>query len=249
MCGPHIVYSQICTYNHTYAHTYNIHQGRYGFIQTYMHTLQLTCVYPIHTRQPHRHANIPTCILLYGTYIHTCIHIHTYIHNGMFINTICTHVCKYWYRCTYTFTHTQNAQDERPDGHTCMTKQFIYSYMPDATTSSVCPSIQLRRTQLAIHTLPAITNTPHMHSKPSATCHYSQILKRREALEHARRQRRDLVVIKIPAQAHTQGEGGEAAASRSRAVHLDALRMQERLVASGLQARRICMLPRYVICT
>ncbi len=83
----------------------------------------------------------------------------------------------------------------------------------------------LRPTQLAIHTLPAITNTSHMHSKPSATCHYSQHLKWREALEHALRQRRDLVVDEVPAQAHTQGESGEVAASHAHvcAVHHDAL--------------------------
>jgi hypothetical protein len=239
----HCIFTNMYIQSHVCTHIQ--HTPRQVWIHTNIHAHASTYVrIPYSHRQSHRHANIPTCILLYGTYIHACIRTYT-----MVCLSNKTPSCKYWYICTYIFTHTQNAQDERPDGHKCMTKQFIYSYMPDATTSSVCPSIQLRRTQLAIHTLPAITNTPHMHSKPSATCHYSQILKRREALEHARRQRRDLVVIKIPAQAHTQGEGGEAAASRSRAVHLDALRMQERLVASGLQARRICMLPRYVICT
>ncbi len=88
--------------------------------------------------------------------------------------------------------------------------------------------------QLAMHTLPAITNMPptHMHTKPSATCHcYSQIPKRREALEHAHRQRRDLIVAETPAQAHTHthtytqtlGQSGYAAGSRVRAVHRDAL--------------------------
>ncbi len=50
-----------------------------------------------------------------------------------------------------------------------------------------------------------ITDMPptHMHTKLSATCHcYSQHVKRREALEHARRQRRDLIVAENPAQAH-----------------------------------------------
>ena len=42
--------------------------------------------------------------------------------------------------------------------------------------------------------------------KPSATCSYSQALKRREALEHAHRQRRDLIAKEIPAQAHTGWE-------------------------------------------
>ncbi len=46
---------------------------------------------------------------------------------------------------------------------------------------------------------------PAMHTKPSATCHcYSQALNRREALEHAHRQRRDLIVAEPPAQAHAQ---------------------------------------------
>ncbi len=78
--------------------------------------------------------------------------------------------------------------------------------MPDAT-SSVCARSHLTRTQLAIHTLPVITNTSHMHSKPSATCHYSQNFKRREALEHALRKCRDLVAGENPdthTHTHTQ---------------------------------------------
>jgi hypothetical protein len=82
--------------------------------------------------------------------------------------------------CIHVFTHTQH------------------------TLHTVCARSHLTRTQLAIHTLPAITHTSHMHSKPSATCHCSQRLKRRETLEYALRQRRDLVDLEIPAQAHTQ---------------------------------------------
>ena len=124
----------------------------------------------------HTHSNIPpcVCVYIYPKHMHTCFHTHT--------------------------THT--AHSGRPHGHTCMTTHVLPGYMPGAT-SSVCARSHLTRTQLAIHTLPAITHTSHMHSKPSATCHYSQHLKRREALEHALRQRRDLVVAEIPAQTHT----------------------------------------------
>ncbi len=106
----------------------------------------------------------------------------------------------------YSHTHTTHtAHSGRPHGHTCMTTHVLPGFMPGAT-SSVCARSHLTRTQLAIHTLPAITHTSHMHSKPSATCHYSQPLKRREALEHALRQRRDLVAVETPAQALTQGQ-------------------------------------------
>ncbi len=111
----------------------------------------------------------------------------------------------------YMFVHAHQFEntDHGMLHHTCMITHFISGYMPGAT-SSVCARSHLTRTQLAIHTLPAITHTSHMQSKPSATCHYSQPLKRREALEHALRQRRDLVEAEIPAQAHThariQGE-------------------------------------------
>ncbi len=71
------------------------------------------------------------------------------------------------------------------------------------------PNIQRMRSQpsdaysACSNTLSAITHTSHMHSKPSATCHFSQRLKRREALEHALRQHRDLVVAEKPGQTRT----------------------------------------------
>ncbi len=130
--------------------------------------------------------------------------------------------------CIYTNTHrhifTHTAHSGRPHGHTCVTTHVLPSYMP-GTTPCVCARSHLTRTQLAIHTLPVITHTSHMHSQPSATCHYSQPFKRREALKHALRQRRDLVAVEIPAQAHTQGESGEvdALCTSARETRVDAL--------------------------
>jgi hypothetical protein len=92
-----------------------------------------------------------------------------------------------------------------------------------------------------VHTLPSITNMPltHMHTEPSATCHcYSQHLKRREALEHALRQRRDLIAAETPAQTHythTQtGESGDAAGCLMRARSAS-----WRLVSNGMHARMV----------
>ena len=106
------------------------------------------------------------------------------------------------------FSHTHNThctQRTTPWPHMHDHTHVLPCYMPGAT-SSVCARSHLSRTQLAICTLPTITHASHMHTKPSATCHYSQILKRREALEQAVRQRRDLVAVEIPAQAHTHSE-------------------------------------------
>ena len=61
-----------------------------------------------------------------------------------------------------------------------------------------------------------------IHNKQAATCQLSHLFKQREVVEHALRQRRDLVAEEVAAQAHTQGEIGEAAASCMRTVHRDA---------------------------
>jgi hypothetical protein len=137
--------------------------------------------------------------------------------------------------CIHVFTRTHTlhtAHSGRSHGHTCMTTCVIPGCMPGAT-SSVCARSHLTRTQLAICTLPAITHTSHMHTKPSATCHYSQPLKRREALEHALRQRRDLVAVQIPGQAHMQGEHVCAQCVWTRSL-------RSMLVAHVCAKRRIC---------
>jgi hypothetical protein len=142
-----------------------------------------------------------TCMCVY---IYVCmyvyINIHTHIH--MQVMRICTH------------RHTAHS---RPHGRTYTRTHLISDYMPDARFN-VCACSHLRRIQLAIHTLPAMTNTSHMHTKPSATCHYSQPTKRREVLEHALRQTRDLVVVETPAQAHTGWEWWSGCLTRARSA-------------------------------
>jgi hypothetical protein len=122
--------------------------------------------------------------------------------------------------CFHTHT-TQTAHSGRPHGHTCMITHVIPGYMLGAT-SSVCARSHLTRTQLAMHTLPAITHMSHMHSKPSATCQYSQLSKQREALEHVRRQRRDLVAAEMPAQAHTHLQPSIRIISNNEYIHTHA---------------------------
>jgi hypothetical protein len=98
------------------------------------------------------------------------------------------------------------------NAYTHIGAHFVCEHMQDASFHA-CACSYLTCIQPAIHTLPAMTNMSHMPSKSPATCHYSQIFKGREALEHALRQRRDLVNLEIAAQGHRHGENGEAAAS------------------------------------
>jgi hypothetical protein len=187
---------------------------------------------------------------------------HAYEHVCMYYVRICTSICKctgtcmciciYMYACAAYFhysvheiyiyiyntcSHASTFVYEGGSHNTShMYRPFTSCYMPGAT-SSVCARSHLTRTQLAIHTLPAITHTSHMHTKPSATCHYSQHLKRREALEHALRQRRDLVVVEKPAQAHThahtKGEHVRVLCGLTRSL-------RSMLVAHVCAKRRIC---------
>jgi hypothetical protein len=125
------------------------------------------------------------------------------------------HIYIYIYIYIYTYIHTHCAKTIAV--HTHEHTHNAWLYMPDARFN-VCARSHLRRIQLAIHTLPAMTNTSHMHTKPSATCHYSQMIKRREALEHACRQRRDLIAMEQPAHAHTGWEWWSGCLTRARSA-------------------------------
>ncbi len=122
---------------------------------------------------------------------------------------------------------------------------IIYTYTHNAfrlnarrNTQSMCSQPSEAYSACNTHTA-CITNTSHMHSKPSATCHYSQLLKRREALEHALRQRRDLVAVEVPAQAHKEGESGEVAASHTHVQCIMTRSLRSMLVAHVCDERHI----------
>ncbi len=105
-----------------------------------------------------------------------------------------------------------------------------------------------------IHTASHGKHVPHTHSKQPTTCHYSQLLKWREALEHALRQRRDRIPAEISAQTrthtHTQCEGlWSCSLTRAFQSLLPMARMHEWLVPRTRTRTQPCMYALYVLDT
>jgi hypothetical protein len=186
----------------------------YRCMHTYIHTSEFMDVYKYthtqtHCKQSHRHTHIKAYIL-YNTHTHTNICIYIYIY-------ICIYVYIHIY--IYIYTHTQNTDDPMVVHTHAHTSFPTTCQMQDSTY--VLEAIWGVSSLQYTHCLPWQTRpTCILSSQPHATTHSSRC-----DVSPWNTPSGSAVIWLPPTNLlrHTQGESGEAAASRVRAVHRDAL--------------------------
>ena len=140
--------------------------------------------------------------------VHTCFRPY-FEHSMEYAQYTCAYVYIHIYMNIYIYIHIYRFQCGRG---ACLAQTTHRSCMPARASihlpTCACKSFppfapMLTCSPPATHTRTCMLHTPstHIHIHLHPTRPYSQIRKRREALEHARRQRRDLIVVEIPAQA------------------------------------------------